>query len=116
MSAADADARREGAGMGSLRAVSGGFESSMFQDEGPHDFFGTAWTGLPPVPPLNAMGWGHAKPNAHAVAPSAPSAPTQKCNTPKARRNLQASLGGREGYRRLYCHGHPTPPIGTPGP
>ena len=95
--------------MGSLRAVSGGVEASMFQDEGAPDSTGTSRTVRPQLPPLNSLGWVRAEPNAHAVAPSGPSAPTKKSDTPKAGRNLQASLEGREGYRRLYCHGHPTP-------
>lgn len=116
MNAADTDARRKGAGMGSLRAVSGGVESGMFQDEGAGDLFGIAWIGLPPVPPLNSIGWGHAKPNAHAVAPSAPSAPTQKFNTPKARPNLQANLEDSGRVQTSVLPGAPHPPIGTPGP
>jgi hypothetical protein len=109
MSAADTGARREGAGMGSFRAVSGGVESGMFQDEGAGDLFGIAWIGLPTVPPLPSPQWGHGKPNAHAVAPNAPSAPTQKFHTPKARRNLQASLAHSGRVQTSVLPGAPHP-------
>ena len=83
MNAADTDARRKGAGMGSLRALSGGVEASMFQDEGAPDSTGTSRTVRPQLPPLNSLGWVRAEPNAHAVAPSGPSAPTPESDTPK---------------------------------
>ena len=89
MNAADTDARQEGAGRDSLRAAFGFGETSMFQDKRWHGCLGLAWMGLPPVPPVNTPWWGQLKPNAHAVAPSAPAAPSPKRKTPKEIRNLR---------------------------
>lgn len=116
MSVAGNGARREGAGMGSLRAVFGGAETGMFQDQGMSDILGIAWIGLPPVPPVPSPQWGHGKPNAHAVAPSAPSAPTQKFNIPKARRNPQSMVKVAAWVQTSVLPEAPHPRIGTSGP
>ena len=113
MNAADTDARREGAGMGSLRAVSGGVESGMFQDEGAPDATGTSRTGRPQLPPHNSFGWVRAEPNALAVAPIGPSAPTPESDTPKeipSRRGAHDVCGK---VQTSVLPGAPHPPIGT---
>ena len=95
--------------MGSLRAVSGGVESGMFQDEGAPDATGTSRTGRPQLPPHNSFGWVRAELNAHAVAPIGPSAPTPESDTPKEIPSRRGHTMFAERYRRLYYRGHPTP-------
>lgn len=113
MSAADTDARREGAGMGSLRAVSGGVEASMFQDGGRPTLPELHGLGAPSCPHTIHSGGSAQNPMPMRLPPVAPVPPL-----PEAIPRRKYPVGGgytmfAERYRRLYYRGHPTPPIGT---